>query len=140
VEDLVVKNGLVVPAHDLSWSASRASGPGGQNVNKVSSKVDLRFDLRGTGAIGNAVKARLAAAAKLDSQGRVVLVVQESRDQHRNLEIARQKLAAVIRAALVVPKKRRATKPSRASKRRRLDDKKRRADVKRARGKVRDHE
>lgn len=140
MEDLTVKSGLVIPAHDLSWSASRASGPGGQNVNKVSSKVDLRFDLRGTSAIGNAVKARLAAAATLDSQGRVMLVVQESRDQHRNLELARQKLAAMIRAALVIPKKRRATKPSRSSKRRRLDDKKRRGDQKRARGKVSDHE
>lgn len=140
MEDLTVKNGLVIPAHDLSWSASRASGPGGQNVNKVSSKVDLRFDLRGTSAIGNAVKARLAAAATLDSQGRVMLVVQESRDQHRNLELARQKLAAMIRAALVIPKKRRATKPSRSSKRKRLDDKKRRGDQKRARGKVSDHE
>jgi ribosome-associated protein len=140
VEDLTVRPGLIIPATDLSWSASRASGPGGQNVNKVSSKVDLRFDLRGTNAIGNAVKARLAAAAKLDSLGRVVLVVQESRDQHRNLELARQKLAAMIRAALVIPKKRRATKPSRASKHRRLDDKKRRGDQKRARGRVSDHE
>jgi ribosome-associated protein len=140
VEDLTVRPGLIIPATDLSWSASRASGPGGQNVNKVSSKVDLRFDLRGTNAIGNAVKARLAAAAKLDSLGRVVLVVQESRDQHRNLELARQKLAAMIRAALVIPKKRRATKPSRASKHRRLDDKKRRSDRKRTRGKVQDHD
>ncbi|UJR82267.1 Hypothetical protein I5071_43320 [Sandaracinus amylolyticus] len=128
--------GVVIPARELAWSAARASGPGGQNVNKVSSKVDLRFDLEGSIALAPEVKARVrakAGASRLDADGRVVIVSQITRDQKRNLEDAREKLAALVRAAMVVPKKRKKTAPSRGAKERRLGEKKRRAETKRGR-------
>ena len=128
--------GIVIPSRELSWSAARASGPGGQNVNKVSSKVDLRFDLEGTIALPPEVRARVrakAGASRLDAEGRVVIVSQITRDQKRNLEDAREKLAALVRAAMVVPKRRKKTAPSRGAKERRLGEKKRRAETKRGR-------
>jgi ribosome-associated protein len=141
VDDLVVTASLVIPARDLAWTAVRASGPGGQNVNKVSSKVDLRLDLVGTAALAPDLPARVRARAgssKLDAEGRVVIVSQVTRDQKRNLEDAREKLAALIRAAMVVPKKRKKTQPSRGAKERRLGEKKRRGEIKRGRGRVDD--
>jgi ribosome-associated protein len=133
-EDLVV-GALVIPAADLSWRAVRASGPGGQNVNKVATKVELRFDLAGTRALGPEVKARLhrLARGRLDAEGRIVIASQKTRTQERNLEDARARLAALVEAALIPPRPRKATRPSRASKRRRLDDKRRQGDKKRGR-------
>lgn len=139
MEDLVVSPSVVIPARDLSWTAARSSGPGGQNVNKVSSKVDLRFDLAGSGALAPELKARVrakAGASRLDAEGRVVIVSQVTRDQKRNLEDAREKLAQLVRAAMVVPKKRRKTKPSRGAQERRLGEKKRRGEIKKGRGKI----
>ncbi|AKF05112.1 alternative ribosome rescue aminoacyl-tRNA hydrolase ArfB [Sandaracinus amylolyticus] len=136
MDDLVVAPGVVIPARELAWSAARASGPGGQNVNKVSSKVDLRFDLEGSIALPPEVKARVrakAGASRLDADGRVLIVSQLTRDQKRNLEDAREKLAALVRGAMVVPKKRKKTTPSRGAKERRLGEKKRRAETKRGR-------
>ena len=134
-EPLVVNSSVVIPARDMRWTAVRASGPGGQNVNKVSSKVELWFDLASTEALADEVKARLAAAAgsRLDTEGVLRLVSQETRDQRVNLSLARERLAELIRAALVRPKRRRPTKPSRGQRERRLDDKHRRGDVKRQR-------
>jgi ribosome-associated protein len=136
MEDLVVGPGLVIAARDLSWSAVRASGPGGQNVNKVSSKVDLRFDLEGSDALSPELKSRVRGRARLDAEGRVVIVSQLTRDQKRNLDDAREKLAQLIRAASFVPKKRKPTKPSRGSKERRISEKKQRGETKRTRRSV----
>lgn len=107
------------------WAAVRSSGPGGQNVNKVSSKVELRFDFEASEALTQSVKARLRALAKhrLDAEDRILIVSQVTRNQPKNLEDARQRLAELIQRALVVPKPRRPTKPSRAAKRARLNDK-----------------
>lgn len=125
MDPLRVDDQVVIPAADLSWAAARSGGPGGQNVNKVSSKVELRFDLPGTRALSDEVKARLrvGAASRLDAEGWILVTSQRTRDQPKNLDDARAKLAALIARALLVPKARRATKPSRGVRERRLRDK-----------------
>jgi ribosome-associated protein len=132
---LEVSASLTVPASCLSWSASRASGPGGQNVNKVASKVELRFDIDGCAALDGATKDRLRAIAStsLDSEGRILIVSQKTRDQPKNLEDAREKLRILILRALVRPKKRRPTKPSRGAVKRRLEEKSRASKKKKER-------
>ena len=115
--DLVVNARVTIPASDLSWTAVRSSGPGGQNVNKVASKVELRFHLETTGALDAATKARLRALAghRLDADGALVVVAQASRNQLRNLHDARERVVELIRAALRAPRVRRATRPTRAA-------------------------
>ncbi len=137
--DLRVNTQLLIPATELSWSAARASGPGGQNVNKVASKVELRFDLANTSALDAGTKARLRAtcASRLDKHGQLVIVSQLTRDQSRNLEDTRNKLVALIVQALKVPKRRVKTKPSRGQRRERLQDKRARAETKQGRSKPR---
>ena len=136
--DLYVDNGLVIPGDELSWHAVRASGPGGQNVNKVSTKVILVFDVRGSRVLSPAIKARLLkmAAGRLDAEGRIVMRSQQTRNRIRNLEDARERLAELIRRAKHVPKRRRPTKPTRGSQRRRVEGKRRQSDKKRDRKKV----
>ncbi|MCB9585346.1 MAG: aminoacyl-tRNA hydrolase [Polyangiaceae bacterium] len=126
---------IIIPASDLSWSAVRASGPGGQNVNKVASKVELRFDAGNSRALSEETRARLIqlAGSRASLEGVIVIVAQDTRDQRRNLELARERLAELVRQALVRPKRRRPTKPSRAATARRLDAKKRQGDKKRSR-------
>lgn len=135
MDDLRISSRVTLPASDLSWSAARSGGPGGQNVNKVATKVDLRFDLQGTSALNASVKNRLRRLARnqLDSEGRVMVTSSATRDQHRNLEDARDKLAALVRRALHPPKKRKKTKPSRGAKERRLKSKRERAEKKQGR-------
>jgi ribosome-associated protein len=135
---LRVDDRVSIPASDLSWKAVRASGPGGQNVNQVATKVDLRFDLEGTQALSDRVKNRLRtlAAHRLDADGRIQITCQQTRTQLGNLELARETLADLVRAALIEPKRRRPTRPTKGSKRRRLEGKRRRGDIKSSRGKV----
>ena len=104
-------------------------------MNKVSSRVELRFDLEGTGALGLAAKARLRTLAKgyLDADGRILIRSERTRDRQQNLMDAREKLRDLIARALVVPKKRRPTQPSRRAKARRLDDKRHQSTKKRDR-------
>jgi ribosome-associated protein len=134
-EALVINAQLTIPATDLHWTAVRASGPGGQNVNKVSSKVELRFDLANSKVLDAATRERLRALAgsRLDGQGVLTIQSQITRDRPRNLQDARDKLAELIRRALERPTIRRPTRPSRAAKRGRLDDKKKHAQKKRER-------
>jgi ribosome-associated protein len=134
-QPLVIHEELILPAADLSWTAVRSSGPGGQNVNKVASKVELRFDLARTEALSEAVKARLRAraAGRLDAEGRLLVTSQLTRDRERNLEDARRKLRELVLAALAPPRPRRPTRPTASSKRRRLDEKRRRGARKRER-------
>jgi len=135
LKPLRINASVTVPAADLAVRAVRSSGPGGQNVNKVASKVELRFDLRGTRALGDDTKARLASLARgrMDADGRVVVTSEAARDQPRNLEDARAKLAALVARALVPPRPRKATRPTAGSRARRLEAKHRRGAVKRAR-------
>ena len=135
---LEVRPGLTVPERELSWAAVRASGPGGQNVNKVSSKVELRFDFEGSVALSPSVKHRLRQLAqnRLDAEGRILIVSQVTRNQPQNLNDARERLAALIAQALVVPKRRRATRPSLGAKRARLSDKRAQAQKKQGRARA----
>jgi ribosome-associated protein len=126
MRDLILANlTITIPERELEWTAVRASGPGGQNVNKVSSKVELRFDFEQSEALSDAVKARLRALAqhRLDSEGRILITSQVTRNQPQNLADARNRLAELIAKAMVTPKRRKATRPSRAAKRARVNDK-----------------
>jgi len=133
---LFVSPALTVPAGELRMTSVRASGPGGQNVNKVSSKVELRFDFERSKVLVDDLKSRLRVLARgrLDADGQILIVSQATRDRQRNLEDARQKLVELLLAAAHRPKRRRPTKPSRGATETRLQEKRRHSDRKRARG------
>jgi ribosome-associated protein len=138
MDDLPITEDIVIPGHHLSWKAVRASGPGGQNVNKVATKVELCFDLDGCTALADPVKARLRrlAARHLDADKQLVVTCQTARTQRQNLGLAVDALAVLVRRALVAPKKRRKTKPSRAAKAARVADKLHQAKKKQSRRRV----
>ena len=133
---IVVTPRIVLDERELEETFVRASGPGGQNVNKLSTAVQLRFDVRRSPSLPDDVRARVErlAGSRLTGEGVLIIVAQRHRTQERNREDARERLVDLIRRAAVAPTPRRPTKPTLASKRRRLDSKARRSRVKSLRG------
>jgi ribosome-associated protein len=132
---IIVTPDVRVPDAALTVRAVRASGPGGQNVNKVATKIDLRVELDRIEGLSAAARARLDALARhrMDADGRLVVTSQATRNQARNLEDAREKVRALVASALVSPRPRTATKPTGAARERRLTEKRSRSGVKRLR-------
>ena len=135
MDAIVIDDTITVPSEALTFKAVRAGGPGGQNVNKVSSKVELRINIQAVEGLHPEALERLRHAVRnqLDGDGWWIMLASTTRDQGRNLEEAREKVRAAIRKAMVPPTPRRATKPTRASQTRRLDEKRRMAERKRTR-------
>ena len=134
-EPIVVTDAVRIPGHALSMRAVRASGPGGQNVNRVATKVILEADLEAIEGLTEDQRARLRVLARrrLDARGHLVVTSQATRTQARNLEDARDKLRGIVHAALKRPRRRRPTMPSRAAEERRIAEKKRHGEIKRLR-------
>ena len=129
---LRITDTIAIDDAELDETFVRASGPGGQNVNKVSTAVQLRFDVRSSASLAEAVRQRLERLAgnKVTAEGVLVITANRFRTQALNREDARERLAELVRRALIVPKQRRATKPTYASKLRRIEAKQRRGEVK----------
>ena len=132
MRDIVITPRLTIPAGELSIAFARSGGPGGQNVNKVSSKAELRWNPATSTALTPDDRAWLLhnLASRLTTEGELIITSTLTRDQLQNREDALAKLAVIVRSALFRPKPRKATRPTRASKRRRVNDKRHRAQIK----------
>jgi ribosome-associated protein len=132
---LDVTGTISIPRAELQYRATRAGGAGGQHVNTSSTRIEVIWNVAGTRALDDEARARVASklASRLDSEGNVRVVSSARRSQAQNLEAAEARLAELVRGALVVPRRRKPTKPTRASKEARLDAKKKRSEAKRRR-------
>lgn len=130
---------VLLPDQDLAWSFVRASGPGGQNVNKVATAAQLRFDLIGTESLAPEVKQRLRSLAgrRVTADGALIIVARNHRTQEGNRREALERLAELVRRAWAAPKTRKATRPTRAARERRLEGKTQRRATKQLRARVR---
>ena len=135
-DDLAIDPRLTIPASELSWQASRSSGPGGQHVNTADTRIQVRWSVRDSAVLSDFQRSRLlvALATRLTGEGEIILASDAHRSQRRNREDVAQRLAQLVREALVPPKPRKKTRPTKASRQRRLQDKKRRSQVKKGRG------
>jgi ribosome-associated protein len=140
MDDLEIDESLVIPAGELTFEASRSSGPGGQHVNKSSTKITVAFDIDASAALSDTQKDRLRSKLASRLSGEAVLRVssQRTRSQLSNREDALTKLATLVRKALEQDKPRKRTRPSRVSREKRLEEKKRRSEVKQGRSIVYD--
>jgi ribosome-associated protein len=138
---IAVTDSIAVPEDEIQERFVRASGPGGQNVNKVATAVEMRFDVSAS-SLPAAMKQRLAllAGRRMTAEGVLVIDSREHRTQAQNREAARARLTALLQQAAIAPKKRRPTRPKKAAKEQRLTAKKRRGDIKELRGRSRAHE
>jgi len=139
-EPIIVSESVRVPGHAMTMRAVRASGPGGQNVNRVATKVVLEVDLDAVEGLADDQRRRLAflARRRLDARGRLVVTSQATRTQARNLEDARDKVRGIVHASLKRPRRRRPTMPTRAAEERRLARKKKHSAIKRLRSRTAD--
>src|SRR5215204_6202907 len=133
MQDIVVTPRLTIPASELALAFARSGGPGGQNVNKVASKVELRWNPTTSAALSNDDRTWLLSrlANKLTTDGTLIVTSTKTRDQIKNRDDAMSKLTLILRAALDRPKARKPTKPSKGSKRRRVEAKRHRSEIKR---------
>jgi ribosome-associated protein len=140
MDDLMITDSVTIPGHELTWTAVASGGPGGQNVNKVATKVQLRWELSNSTVLPDWARERLLGLAgrKVDQAGNLLISSSTTRSQDRNLELARERLAGLVREALDRPKHRRPTRPSRAAKRRRVETKRRLSQKKAERRRVDD--
>ena len=132
---LTLAPGISIPLQEIQFDFIHASGPGGQNVNKLATAVQLRFDVRASSSIPGDVKARLVhlAGSKVSSDGFLLILAKRYRSQERNREDALQRFSKLVQLASVPPRPRRPTRPGQAARQRRLDSKKHRGTVKRLR-------
>ncbi|NCG18032.1 MAG: aminoacyl-tRNA hydrolase [Rhodobacterales bacterium] len=137
-DDLIINERITIPGCWFRVTFARSGGPGGQHVNTTDTKVHLFFDLNGCDVLHPAVKARMVAAKRssMTTDGEFLVTSSNNRSRHMNLEAARQRIVDLVKAHLVPPKPRRATKPSRSAKRKRTDAKTQRGSLKKNRGRV----
>lgn len=135
-DDLIVNARVTIPAAELEFTATRASGPGGQHVNTSDTRIQLRWNVVASSALGETQRRRVLAAlaSRLTTDGDLLLSCDTHRSQRRNREEVAGRLAALLRRALVPPRPRKPTRPTAASRERRIEQKKRRGSIKRARG------
>ncbi len=136
VEDIDIQPGLRIPACELQYDFSRSTGPGGQHVNKVETRVTIRFDIDASTVLDDPQRSLLKEKlrSRINKDGILRISCEESRSQAGNRELVRVRFAELVRQAITPQKKRVPTKATRASKQRRMDEKRKRGDVKRGRG------
>jgi len=138
MNDIHIKNGIVIPYHELEITTSRSGGPGGQHVNKTETRITIRWNVNETSAFAKPLKERVLKnlGSRLTADGYLIIHNSESRSQLQNKKNALKYLTAIVREALLVPKKRIKTKVPKKEKEKRLQEKKRRGDIKKGRSKI----